>query len=150
MGPKSSTLIVVCCTLLLLTNWSFSHGHMREGVFTPFLQIDLRGLGAGLGSVACIFLVLKIWRLVRILLDERVRISREIRLWKPSKFFWLLVPMGFGFTYSWHDSSDLEGRLFSTFEYSGSDSWISIVVSAVAIVLFQLHEQLRSFLKLDT
>lgn len=140
---KIFAIIAGYCVILWLTNWSLSHEYDRERGLTSS-DVDLRGLGALLGVVASVILGRRIWQVFRELLEAGIRIPRSIRLWGSWSMLWLLAPMAFGTSYHSSSIASDGADIQTVFEYGGGSSWISILSSAVAIMLFQLLVRLEA------
>lgn len=146
MKPESKTFAIILgyCSVLWLTNWSFTHEYARKvGLLSSGL--DLRGLGAVVGLIATVVLSVRIWRLARILFDARVRIPKSVQLWGPWSRMWLLLPIAFHVTHHSNGTASDGAGIQSVFEYGGGASGLSILFSAIAIVLFQLLVSLEAF-----
>ncbi len=148
MKPESKmfALILGYCSIMWLTNWSVSH--KNEGASGgSFSVLDLRIYGVLFGVFAVLVLFRRIWRIVRELLDARIRIPRTARLRGTWHYLWFLWPLAPGFTrFSWGLADD--GTPIETiFEYGGGISWVSILCTALVVMLFQFLVNLEAFLQ---
>lgn len=128
-------LTIIYCLILWLTNWSLEYSYDREHGLT-YTSIDLRVFTILFSLIASYFLLKKMWRIVRQLLDEGVKVPLDKKLVTGKEFLVLLLPLLFGVT---TDSNGLaaDGTEFTkTFEYGGSLSVGLIFVAAIFIILF--------------
>jgi ABC-type amino acid transport system permease subunit len=105
------------------------------------------GLGAIVSCIILIILLVKTWKLIRFLLDKGIKIPRKIPLWGYKIYLILLIPLMLRFattsSYTNHDGSTYT----HTFQYGGNMSSYTILYTAIAIMLYQLHANLKKIIK---
>nr|WP_285963760.1 hypothetical protein [Oscillatoria laete-virens] len=126
---KPFFVIFLYCVFLWVTNWSY-HMVGEDGTST---LIDMRRMSFSTGMLLSIFFAFKIWKSVRKLLDENVRIPAQQSLVRGWENLLLLLPLGIGFQNKYVIES---GKL--TFQYGGVGDWTGIFFAAMAIMLYQL------------
>lgn len=145
MKPSTKLQLVIAAysTALWVTNWRVSTSYDREiGLIRS--GIDLRGFGALIGALVTLVCLRRLWQLLRELLGLGVRIPASTRVWGDWRMLWFLVPLAFGISNRSSSLAD-DGSLMTTvFQYGGSPSYVSIVLSASAIMLFQTVVNLES------
>ncbi|MEM7015434.1 MAG: hypothetical protein AAF585_28580 [Verrucomicrobiota bacterium] len=146
MNPHRLTfsIIGVYCVSLWVTNWSWVREYDRETGVTGFV-IDLRGTGAVVGFLCSIFLIRRVWQVMRLILDAGARIPSSERLWGRWRYLLLLFPLAWQADYASSGQSKDGADFQSVVEYGGGPSGASILLSAIAIMLFQFLVRLESF-----
>ena len=145
MKPSTKLFLVIATYSVALwaTNWRISTSYAREIGVTQS-GLDLRGIGALAGGLITVVCLRRLWKLSRELLDRGVRIPASMRIWGNWRMLWFLLPLAIVTTNRSSSIAD-DGSLTTTIvEYGGDLSFVSIVVSASAIMLFQTVVNLES------
>ena len=99
-------------------------------------------LGAFTGFVGSFVLVRRVWRVLRIILDAGIRIPNSTRLWGSWSYLVLLLPLVYRMTQHSSGLAEDGAHIDTVFEYGAT--WASVLLSAVAIMLFQLLIRLEA------
>ncbi|MCH8475714.1 MAG: hypothetical protein LAT55_10855 [Opitutales bacterium] len=140
---KTFYVILGYCAFLWVTNWSLSHTYDRDlGLIAS--SLDLRGLGAFLGIALSLFYLRQIWKTLRIFLDKQIRIPQTARLYGSWAYLLLLFPLAINTRHIFHRTTGDGTTTTTVFEYGGGPSIASVLLSAMAIMLYQTHLTLKS------
>jgi len=138
MNPKSK--IIQYCIFLWLTNWSLFNG--AEEVETT---LDLRALAIIASFIAVVCLGGKIWKILRTLLDRSSHIPLGVRLCGRWSYLLLLAPLALTMGRDFRGVAEDGSATYTSFLYGGGLSHVTIILSAIVIMLYQLLIILESY-----
>jgi formate hydrogenlyase subunit 4 len=128
--------------VLIASNWSWSHT-VKDSNITTTLNFDLPGIAAIFCAGALIYFGFRLIRLLRAILDEQVRVPRDLKLvaWMP---LILILPLFAKLYYStWYSTDDIVTT--NTCGYGSDHSTLLAVLAAVLIIVFQAFMNLNNF-----
>lgn len=128
--------------MLIASNWSWSHT-VKQSDITTTVTIDLPGIAAIFCAGALIYFGFRLVRLLRAILDEQVRVPREIKLinWMP---LILILPLFAKLYYStWYSADDMVTT--NTCGYGSEHSTLLAVLAGILIIVFQAFMNLNTF-----
>jgi len=146
MKPETKLQVYIFCYALILwmTNWSLAHTYDRTTGLASTSR-NMQGFGILFSLIVVYILAKRVWKILRVLLDRRIRVPRSLKLWGDWKPLLLLLPLFIGITHHSHGIADDGAAIHTVFEYGGDSSIALFFFGAVAIMLFQLLVRLESF-----
>jgi hypothetical protein len=135
---------IIFAVALVATNWHWSRTIQQPNTSTI---IDFHGAHIGIlvCAVALVAWLVRLYRLVRALLDQRVRVPQDLKFlsWLPNLF---LLPLLFSVSSTFTTTiSDKETMIISRGYGSGGASFALFVLAALLIGCYQMFYGLISY-----
>jgi hypothetical protein len=139
---KVSLSILGYCIFLWLTNWSIGNHYDRTNG-TTFTGVDLRGFGLLVSAVATYMITKRIWKTIRLYLDQGIRIPSTTRLLGDWTYLILLIPLFVTYSSTSYSTATDGAGVETKFVYGEGISWVTFIFSSISIMLFQVLSKLK-------
>jgi integral membrane sensor domain MASE1 len=143
MSAKAQNISVLYAVVLAAINWNWSRQVQGLNYSTTF-NGDGAGIAALISGILLIFLAVRLFRILRTLLNERILVPREVKLftWAP---LLCLAPLMFNCYYT-YSSSNGPSTITERIGYGSDQSIVLLVVAALLMIAFQTYCTLKKYL----
>jgi hypothetical protein len=130
--------------VLVATNWYWSRSVILPNNSTTTVTLDVAGIASLFCSIALLILTVRLVRLLRWLLDHRIRVAWHEKLysWQPCI---ALLPLLFRASYGISTPDSSNHMTSITRGYGSDNSMILLVLASGLIILFQAYYKLKNF-----